>query len=79
MPINSKKSHSKNYRLGQSMIEYILLFAAVITILIVAVGPGGIFSSKIEESLEKAAEGVRCMTNAICYDSDPLGCANVCP
>ena len=61
------------------MIEYILLFAGVIVILIVIAGPGGVLSSKIEESLDKAAEGVKCMTNAICYDSDPAGCATVCP
>jgi len=75
----TKKSHFKNYCSGQSMIEYILLFVAVIVVLIVAAGPSGIISNKLDESLGKAAVGVKCMTNAICYDPDPTACATVCP
>ena len=77
---NHKKSNLKiNYK-GQSMIEYILAFVAVVVFLIVAVGPGGIFSNKIEESLGNAVLGAKCMTTAICYD--PAGCPTpppVCP
>ncbi len=77
---NHKKSNLKiNYK-GQSMIEYILAFVAVVVFLIVAVGPGGIFSNKIEESLGNAVLGAKCMTTAICYD--PNGCPtppSICP
>lgn len=77
MIINAKKLQSKNYRLGQSMIEYILAFVAVVVVLIVAVGPGGILSSRIDESINEAIQGARCMTDAICYD--PAGCTSICP
>jgi len=77
MPINTKKSQSRNYRLGQSMIEYMLVFVAIVAVLIVALGPGGILSGKIDESLNMAVEGAKCMTDAICYD--PEGCDSICP
>ncbi len=77
---NHKKSNLKiNYN-GQSMIEYILVFVAVVVFLIAAVGPGGIFSNKIEESLGNAVLGAKCMTTAICYDL--TGCPtppSICP
>ena len=76
---NHKKSNLKiNYK-GQSMIEYILAFVAVVVFLIVAVGPGGIFSNKIEESLGNAVLGAKCMTTAICYASSCPTPPSICP
>ena len=70
-----------NSRLGQSMIEYILVFVAVVVVLLVAVGPGGILSDKIDESLNEAIEGAKRMTIDTCCDlnRNPLECPNVCP
>jgi len=77
MSNKTKKSYSKNYRLGQGMIEYILVFVAVVIVLIAALGSGGMFSDKIDESLNEAIVGARCMTDKICYDPD--GCDSICP
>ena len=77
MTRNFKKSRSTKNSLGQSMIEYILLFVAIIVVLIAAVGPNGILSKKIDQSLNEAVEGAKCMTDAICYDPD--GCNTMCP
>lgn len=79
---NHKKSNLKNNHQGQNMIEYILVFVAVVVFLITAVGPGGIFSNKIEESLGNAVLGAKCMTAAICYEPDPADCPSTpagCP
>jgi len=72
-----KISHPKNYNLGQGMIEYILVFVAVVVALVSTVGPNGLFFKKIDQSLNEATKGVKCMTDAICYDPD--GCVNMCP
>jgi len=77
--IESSVSSAKpiNYCLGQGMVEYILVFVAIVVVLIAAVGPNGLFIKKIDESLNEATRGVKCMTAAICYD--PAGCPNICP
>jgi len=59
------------------MIEYILVFVAIVVVLIAIVGPGGVLSDRIDQSLNEAVVGARCMTNAICYD--PAGCNSICP
>ena len=80
MSENTKKSNSKNCCLGQGMVEYILVFVAIVVVVITVVGPGGILSKKIDQSLNKAfVEGAKCMTSAICYDSDPAQCSTLCP
>lgn len=47
-----------NKRSGQNTIEYILLFVLVITLLIVALGPNGIFSKSIDGALNAAVNGM---------------------
>jgi hypothetical protein len=63
------------------MIEYILVFVAIVVVLIVALAPGGLFSNSVDQSLNEAIEGAKCMTSAICYDTDPTGntCGSICP
>lgn len=70
-----KKPTLKSSRTGQNMIEYILVFVAVVVFLITTVGPGGMYSNKIEESLGNAVLGAKCMTAAICYELDPADCS----
>jgi len=61
---------------GQSMIEYILVFVAVITVLLVALGPTGIFTQRFNESLDASVTGIECMSLQTCYD--PAGCSPTC-
>ncbi len=61
---------------GQSMVEYILVFAGVIVILMVTTRPTGVITNSINSSLDAAVTGVECMTTSICYD--PAGCPAAC-
>lgn len=64
---------------GQNALEYILVFAIVVTIVIVAVIPkfGGFVSKKIDKSLDLSVEAVECMATSLCFD-DPSKCTPRC-
>lgn len=71
-----KKYRLKGSRAGQNMIEYILVFAGVVAVLVIAAGPGGILTRKIDESVNEAVRGIGCAAYDTCYD--PAGCPAVC-
>jgi len=61
---------------GQNMIEYLVVFVGIITILFIAFRPSGIFTRRIGDTLETAVVGTKCLALEVCYDSD--GCDPVC-
>ncbi len=60
---------------GQNMLEYILVFVGVVAVLIFALGPGGVFNSQVDRSMDEAVRGTKCMALEVCYDPD--GCAPI--
>ena len=50
---------------AQSTVEYIILVAAVIAVVIVFLGPGGNFSLKFTESLNHMSEAMFNMANRV--------------
>jgi uncharacterized protein (UPF0333 family) len=50
---------------GQSTVEYILLVAAVIAVLIVFLGPNGPFASSYNDALSDSATSMNSMTGRI--------------
>ncbi|MBP9854123.1 MAG: hypothetical protein KBD53_04565 [Candidatus Omnitrophica bacterium] len=71
---------SKNKNAGQQMIEYMLLLACVITVLVVFVlkqGPGAVFKNNFEGSLAQGVKAIECMANTACFDLT-TGCSPVC-
>ena len=66
----------KNSFSGQQMIEYILVLVGVVAVLLVALGPNGFMTEKIDESLDEAVQGTKCFAMAACYD--PSGCSATC-
>ncbi len=71
-----KKCRLKLSSNGQNMIEYVIVLAGIIVVLIAITRPEGIFSRKIEESLDLAVDGTKCAALKVCYD--PNGCPTVC-
>lgn len=45
-------------RKGQNMIEYILLFAIVVVVLLIVLGKNGVITTSIDESLDTAVDGI---------------------
>jgi hypothetical protein len=72
----TKKIGSKDFRTGQSMVEYVLVFVAVIVVLITALGPGGFLASQVDQSISEAVSGIDCMAQSVCYGS--AGCDSMC-
>lgn len=56
--------HSK----GQSILEYILFFAAVIVVLLVFLSPAGLFEKEIANSIDIAIEQIDLMVNNINFE-----------
>ncbi len=71
---------AKNSSEGQNMTEYILLFVGVITVLIIALGPSGALTRKIDRTFLKAIKGMKCLVLNYCFVpvGEP-GCIPVCP
>ena len=54
----------KNKR-GQSTLEYIILVTAVVAVLLVFLGPGGIFRNTFGNTLNVVTDGMTNMSNRI--------------
>ena len=54
---------------GQNMIEYLLLFAVVVAILLTFLSPGGFFSRALDRSLDSAVNGFISMANSANFDA----------
>ncbi len=50
---------------GQSTLEYILLVAAVVAVLVTFLGPGGTFSTNLGNTLEKSTNDMLNMANRL--------------
>lgn len=50
---------------GQSTLEYIILVTGVVAIIIVFAGPGGIFPSALNRTLEQGTNGMEDMANRL--------------
>ena len=50
---------------GQSMVEYLLLFAAVVAVLLIAVGPGGFVERAVDHSMDSSIDGFVSMANVV--------------
>ncbi len=53
---------------GQNMVEYLLLFAGVVAVLLIALGPGGFASRAVDKSLDLSVDGFVSMTRNV-YDN----------
>ncbi|MCA9408407.1 MAG: DUF4215 domain-containing protein [Candidatus Omnitrophica bacterium] len=61
---------------GQNIIEYLLVFIAVILVVFLILQPNGYITKKTEEVFDKSMIGVGCIMQDICYEKD--GCTWVC-
>ena len=61
---NSRKQINKKKK-GQSTIEYIILVAGVLAILLVFLGPNGIFQSAYNKMLMVGTDGMVNMANRV--------------
>jgi ABC-type transport system involved in cytochrome c biogenesis permease component len=59
------KNQRLNLQSGQNMVEYLLLFAAVIVILMTALGPNGFLTKVVDNSLNRTSDIIDNMTNGI--------------
>ena len=62
----------KYHNRGQSMVEYLLLLAVVIIVLLAVISPKGVVTKSLENSMNLAVRGVECMATKVCYQ--PGGC-----
>jgi len=65
--INKREQHPP-YRTGQSAVEYILLFAVIVIVLVVAMGPQGFLMDAVNKSLNLAFNAFETMANEACYN-----------
>ena len=61
--------HEKKKK-GQSTVEYILLVAGVIAVLIVFLGPNGAFKKKYDQALNEGTEGMANMAKRLSASHD---------
>ena len=59
-----KKIVQRNKK-GQSTLEYIILVAGVIAIIVVFAGPGGLFSQALNRTLGQGTNGMEDMANRL--------------
>lgn len=69
---------NKKIQQGQSALEYILFFAIVVAVLVVAVlSQEGFFYKALDSSLDTSFEGIECMAAKVCHEQgncpDPCG------
>ena len=50
---------------GQNMVEYMLLFVAVILVFFIAMAPNDFFRNAVSDSLNASVDGIEAMTNKI--------------
>ncbi len=66
---------------SQSMIEYLLVFAAVTVLILAMTGKDNSFTQKINKALDTAVAGIETMANCACLEIDgncPETCGNGC-
>lgn len=56
---------TKNRKKGQSAVEYILLVTAVIAVILVFLGSGGIFQSSLNQALNQGTTGMTTLANRL--------------
>ena len=54
---------------GQNAIEYLLLFAIVVVVLLVALGPNGFFSRSLDTSIDLSTNSILNMAESINYEN----------
>lgn len=52
---------------GQNTIEYLLIFALVIVVLLVALGPGGFMTQSINQAIEVSVNGFENMAKTTVF------------
>lgn len=52
-------------RTGQSMVEYMLLFAIVVVVLMAALGPNGFMGKKLGNTLDESVELIDTVADSI--------------
>ncbi len=50
---------------GQSTIEYLVMMAAVIGILLATLGPGGLFRTRLRTAIDTSSQGMVDMTQRV--------------
>lgn len=64
---------SKEDNHGQNIIEYTMLFAVILIVIISVLSfSSGFFPRQVGESLDVSMEAIECAAVAVCYDPDPL-------
>ena len=66
--MNGKQKKEMNNRKGQGIVEYILMIAAVIVVLLIFLGRGGIFQQSYNTIIKMQGQDIYRMTNAIFFD-----------
>ncbi len=56
---------------GQSTVEYILLVTAVIAVIITFTGPGGVFQTKLTNTIDKTTDGMGNMADRLMGATNP--------
>ena len=67
----------KKSKKGQSAVEYILLIASTVLVLVFVLSRQGIVTVAVNDSLDIAVDGIECMARQVCYK--PGGCPTLCP
>lgn len=62
---------------GQNTIEYMLMIAVVIGVLLVAVRQNGFIAQRVDQSLGSAVSGIECMVENIDYGG--IKGPSICP
>lgn len=62
------KKQRLNHQSGQNMVEYLLLFAAVIAVLMMALGPNGFLTRAVDNSLDQTSNIIDQVTDKIDVD-----------
>jgi hypothetical protein len=65
--MSTKQKKEMNGRKGQSIIEYILMIAAVVAILIIFLGRGGVFERSYNNVVQMQGNDMYGMTNEIFF------------
>lgn len=56
---------TKNRKKGQSAVEYIVLVTAVIAVILVFLGSGGIFQSALNTTLNQGTQSMQLLANRL--------------
>ncbi len=71
-----RKNWTKGFSTGQTMTEYMLIFVAVISVLIIAFGVSGGLTDDYRKIIYKTMLGIKCLVLDYCFD--PAGCTTSC-